>query len=198
MGDMGSREDAVAGILGPTFGVVSTDGATALKALDLPADAEVLDVGTGKGLFAIYLALQGYRVLTGEPSTDTSHYAGQDWAQKAEKVGVRDNIRFQAFDAGDMPFESESFDAVFFFGVLHHIAEPVRSHVMREALRVAKASGAVVFLEPGNHMLEKVRVDDPEHPDAADPSNYLTNQNVREHRIDGALMDIRIYEKTPS
>jgi hypothetical protein len=47
----------------------------------------ILDVGTGNGNFAIYLASQGFQVLTGEPSTDRSHYAGRDWALNAKKAG---------------------------------------------------------------------------------------------------------------
>ena len=99
----------IAHILGERFGVVARHGALALEKLDLAADAAVLDVGTGAGNFAIYLAAEGFQVLTGEPSTDETHYAGQDWANNAEKAGVRDNIRFEAFDASDMPFPPEMF-----------------------------------------------------------------------------------------
>ncbi|MBI2687351.1 MAG: class I SAM-dependent methyltransferase [Acidobacteria bacterium] len=186
---------AIGKILGPRFDAVPADGARALKELGLAADAAILDVGTGNGNFAIYLASQGYRVLTGEPGTDKSHYAGKDWALNAKKVGVLDNIRFQAFDASKLPFESGAFDAVFFFGVLHHIGENVRSEVFREALRVSKENGAVVFFEPRKEMLERIWVDDPGHPLAANPSNYLPGRRTREHRIEGSLMDIFIYRK---
>ncbi len=165
---------AIGKILGPRFGAVSRDGARALKELGLPADAGILDVGTGNGNFAIYLASQGYQVLTGEPSTDKSHYAGKDWALNATKVGVLDKIRFEALDASKLPFESEAFDAVFFFGVLHHIDESVRSQVFREALRVSKDNGVVVFFEPRKEMLERIWGDDPGHPLAANPSDLST------------------------
>lgn len=184
--------------VGGNFDAVAVDGARALKELRLPSDAAILDVGTGRGNFAIFLALQGYRVLTGEPSADRSHYAGWDWAANAEKVGVKDRIRFQNFDASRMPFEPEAFDAVFFFGVLHHIDEAVRTNVFREALRVSKWNGVVVFLEPRKEMLDRVRVDDPGHPAAANPANYLSGPTIREHRIEGAFMDIFIYRKAAS
>jgi SAM-dependent methyltransferase len=189
---------ATGAILDPRFEAVSGDGARALKELGLPADAAILDVGTSNGKFAIYLASQGYQVLTGEPSTDKSHYAGKDWALNAKKAGVLDNIRFEAFDASKLPFESEAFDAVFFFGVLHHIDENVRSEVFREALRVSKENGAVVFFEPRKEMLAKIWIDDPCHPLAANPSNYVPDQRTREHRIEGSLMDIFIYKKAVS
>ena len=187
--------EAIGKILGPRFEIVSGDGARALRELNLAAGAAVLDVGTGAGNFAIFLALQGYRVVTGEPVTDTSRYARQDWALNAEKAGVRDRIRFEPFDASKMPFAPGAFDAVFFFGVLHHIDEAARADVVREALRVAKPGGAVVFFEPRKEMLERLWVDDPGHPHAANPSNYLARGGVRERRVEGAFMDIFIYDR---
>jgi SAM-dependent methyltransferase len=187
--------DAIGEILGPRFDAVSEDGVRALNELGLPADAAILDVGVGNGYFAIYLASRGYQVLTGEPATDKSHYASRDWALNAKKVGVLDNIRFEAFDASKLPFESEAFDSVFFFGVLHHIDENLRTDAFREALRVSKENGVVVFFEPRKEMLERIWVDDPGHPLAANPSNYLPDQTAREHRIEGSLMDIYIYKK---
>jgi ubiquinone/menaquinone biosynthesis C-methylase UbiE len=188
--------ETIGQILGGNFDVIAADGARALQELRLPPDAAILDVGTGKGNFAIFLASQRYRVLTGEPSTDTSRYAGQGWAASAEKVGLRDRIRFEHFEASRMPFGSETFDAVFFFGVLHHIDEAVRRDVLREALRVAKKTGAVVFFEPRKVTLERLWVDDPGHPLAANPSDYLHDQGVHERRIEGTFMDIFLYWKT--
>jgi SAM-dependent methyltransferase len=187
---------AIGKILGPKFDAVSGDGQRALQELRLPPDAAILDVGTGNGNFAIYLASQGFQVLTGEPSTDRSHYAGRDWALNAKRAGVLDKIRFQAFDASKLPFESEAFDAVFFFGVLHHVSEHLRGDVFREALRVLKQDGVVVFFEPRKELLDRLWVDDPGHPLAANPSNYLPDQNIHEHRIEGSFMDIFIYTKT--
>jgi ubiquinone/menaquinone biosynthesis C-methylase UbiE len=186
---------AISEILGQRFEVVAVDSERALKELGLPNGAAILDVGTGNGNCAIFLASQGYQVITGEPSTDQSHYAGRDWDLNAEKAGVRDKIRFEAFDASKMPFESKSLDAVFFFGVLHHIDEQVRKDVFSEALRVSKENGAVVFFEPQMKMLEKIWVDDPGHPLAANPSNYLTDTRINEYRIKGSFMDIYIYKK---
>jgi ubiquinone/menaquinone biosynthesis C-methylase UbiE len=185
--------EAIAQTLGPRFEIVAADGARALRELGLSPGARVLDVGTGSGNFAIYLALQGHHVVTGEPAADTSRYAGQDWAARAQKVGVRDKIRFEPFDASAMPFASAEFDAIFFFGVLHHIPGDRRNAVLREALRVAKPGGAVVFFEPRREMLEKLWVDDPDHPPAANPREYLTDRAVREQRIKGAFMDVFIY-----
>lgn len=188
-------DEEIGEILGPVFASISHDGALALKELGLPAAARVLDVGTGAGKFAIFLALQGFDVLTGEPSTDQSRYARKDWALAAEKVGVADRIAFEPFDASAMPFETGGFGAVFFFGVLHHVEEEARADVLREALRVAKPGGGVVFFEPRKETLEKLWVDDPGHPLAANPSDYLADKSVSESRLEGVMMDIYIYKK---
>jgi SAM-dependent methyltransferase len=195
-GDVTMDREAVAKVLGPRFEIVAADGALALRDLALPAGAEVLDVGTGAGNFAIFLALGGYHVVTGEPAADTSRYAGKDWASNAERVGVRERIRFEPFDAGRMPFAAGAFDAVFFFGVLHHVDEAARADAVRQALRVCKAGGAVVFFEPRRETLEMLWAEDPDHPPAAKPSDYLGDANVRERRIEGAYMDVFIFRKT--
>jgi len=187
------NQEKLAEILGPHFNNIANDGLFVLKALGLPKGAKVLDVGTGAGNFAIFLASQGFDVLTGEPATDTTHYAGKDWAASAEKAGVRDRIRFEAFNASKAPFETGTFDAVFFFGVLHHVDEGERAATLSEALRVAKKPGAVVFFEPRQATLEKLWVSDPGHPLAAHPGDYLSGQPVKGQRIEGQMMDIFIY-----
>ncbi|MEO5953529.1 MAG: class I SAM-dependent methyltransferase [Chloroflexia bacterium] len=185
--------NAIADTLGPRFEAVAADGLLALHALHLPAAATILDVGTGSGNFAIFLATQGHQVVTGEPATDTTQYSRRDWAQSADKAGVLDQIRFESFDAGNLPFENESFDAVCFFGVLHHIDESARAQAFREAARVSRQAGAIVFFEPRENMLAKVRLDDPSHPPAADPTLYQPSGQRLPLKIEGAWMDIYIY-----
>lgn len=187
--------ETIRDVLGSRFDSVTGDGGLALRELALPPGAAVLDVGTGKGNFAIFLASQGCQVTTGEPATDTSHYAGQDWAANAKRAGVEDRIRFQHFDAARMPFAESSFDAVFFFGVFHHIDEAQRDQVLREALRVARPGGAVVLFEPNPGMLDRIHVDDPGHPPAADPSSCPSGAGAALRRIPGAWMDIFLYRK---
>ena len=188
--------ESIVKTLGPRFEVAARDGARALAELALPSDAAILDVGTGNANFAIFLALQGHQVLTGEPATDQSHYAGRDWMARAEQAGVADRIRFQHFDAASLPFDPASFDAVFFFGVFHHIPEELRAPALAEALRVIRSTGAVVFFEPNQRQLEIIRVDDPTHPPAANPSDYLTTSGVQAQRIEGERMDIYLYRKS--
>jgi len=187
------NHDETSKILGPRYDKVVADGTLALDFLGLSRDAAILDVGTGGGGFAIFLAQQGFKVLTGEPADDATRYARQPWVENAERLGVRDRITFRAFDAGRMPFDSGTFDALFFFGVLHHIEETARRAAFREALRVTKPAGSVVYFEPLASLLDTIRERDPGHPPAADPSLYVGDCAVRAHRFRGSLMDIYIY-----
>jgi len=180
--------------ISPMFEIIANDAELVLKALGLPHDATILDVGTGSGNSAIFLALQGFNVLTGEPETDTSQYARKDWAIKAQEIGVENKISFKPFDANDMPFQANIFDAVFFFGVLHHVDENKRVAAFREALRVSKEKGAVVFFEPTAETLEKIWATNPTHPQAANPSRYLSNKKITEEKLTGSMMDIFIYK----
>lgn len=179
-------------ILGRRYAVVDGDGGPVLDGLGLAPGASVLDVGTGSGNWAVYLAARGYAVTTGEPADDTTMYARRDWEALAEQAGVREQIRFEAFDAGAMPFADGAFAAVFFFGVLHHIDEGKREAVLREALRVAERT---VFFEPRGEMLTVVREEDPGHPEAADPTLYLDGAAVRVDRMAGRFMDAYVLER---
>ncbi|MGE0385540.1 MAG: class I SAM-dependent methyltransferase [Gammaproteobacteria bacterium] len=183
--------------LGPNFENIAADGAAALGETGLAPGAKVLDVGTGAGNFAIFLAMRGFQVLTGEPETDETHYARKDWAQNASNVGVRERITFEPFDASRMPFADASFDGVFFFGVLHHIDAAVRTAVFGEALRVVRPGGAVTFFEPRRETLERVWTHDPGHPLAALPADYAAGHAVRERRLQGRMMDIYIFRHAP-
>ena len=188
---MMNQDAAIAEVYGEMKDGIFGDGSLAIEALGLSSGANVLDVGTGEGRFASFLALQGMNVLTGEPANDTTHYAGKDWSSTATKLGVRDKIRFEAFDASNMPFDDAAFDGVFFFGVLHHVDEGVRQAVVKEALRVAKSG--VVYLEPSPALLEKVWEKDPDHPLAANPNVYLSSEGQPTVPISGQMMDIYIY-----
>lgn len=170
------------------------DGHKALNELNLTPESEVLDVGTGIGIFAIFLASQGLNVLTGEPEEDHTIYAKKNWETHAEKFEVRNKIHFTHFDASKMPFDTEKFDSVFFFGALHHIDENARADALSEALRVTKQQGAVVFFEPSAQTLKRVWENNPEHPDSADPTDYVQDQ-IAVKKIEGSLMDICIIRK---
>jgi hypothetical protein len=95
---------AIGQILGPRFDAVSGNRVRSFNEPGLPAGAVILDLGTGNGNFAIYIASRGFQVLPGEPVADKSHHAGEDWSPERNESSVLENIRFEAFDAVKLPF----------------------------------------------------------------------------------------------
>jgi len=109
--------------LGAEFGFIFDNTNPIVQDLKLDKDAKILDVGTGEGRMAITLALHGYKVLTGELESDESEYAKRNWLESAKKAEVDHLITYTPFNAEKMPFEDESFDAIFISGALHHIED---------------------------------------------------------------------------
>lgn len=103
-----------------------------------PAGGRYLDVGTGTGWIAIGVAkhdptchVTGIDLSDAMLSVATINAAG-------ESVGRQ--ITFQRGNASQIPFDDETFDAVFCHNMLHHIPEPI--FLIREMKRVVKKNGA--------------------------------------------------------
>jgi len=176
-------------VLGTEFSFIFDKINPILQYLDISRNAKILDIGTGKGRMAIILAFNGYKVLTGEPESDNSEYAKQNWLDDAKKVQLDNLITFKAFNAEKMPFEDNLFDAIFIQGALHHIDD--KGSTFNECIRTIKKDGVICILEPSRNGIKIIRRHNPSHPDAVDPRDFSGESPVEIKK--GDMFDAFIY-----
>jgi SAM-dependent methyltransferase len=138
-----------------------------LRMMELQEDAVVVDVGCGTGAF---LRLLSQRV-PGAVSIGVDRTAAMLGIARMQSRGA--GIVFHEADAGVLPLDDDSADAVVFLNTLHHIDDPEAA--MREAVRVLKPGGRVY-----------VGTDE----DVYDMSGW-TNGRVRDELSIGGLRRIR-------
>lgn len=107
----------------------------------LPLTGRVLDVGTGKGRFAIPLARHVTEVVTLDVSAEEQRTARME----AVHANLAHRIRFVVHDARALPWPAASFDAVVSWNVVHHLDDPER--VFDEMLRVLKPGGTLALAD---------------------------------------------------
>lgn len=99
-----------------------------------------LDVGCGGGRYSLAMAILGANEVTG---IDISATGVLDAQKRAAGMRI-ENVHFKIGSAEQLPFESNSFDAVIFSGVLQHTAEPCK--VLDEVCRVVSPCGMLYLL----------------------------------------------------
>ena len=160
-----------------------------VEELKLKKSAKILDIGTGFGIMAIVLALQGYKVITGEP--EGHNWA--NWQESAKKLSLEDLITFEFFRAEELPFESNVFDAVFCLTSLHHIDE--KKLAIKEFMRVTADDGVIVIFELTQKGIKIVKERMPSHPEAIDPEEYSRDLPLSLDIKKGRVINGYIYKK---
>ena len=111
--------------------------------LAIGAGSEVLEVGSGSGGPAVYLALARGCRITG---VDINEHGIRNAAGLAQARGVADLVHFQAVDASrPLPFPERRFDAVVSNDAMCHIRE--RSAVLQDWRRVLRPGGRALFTD---------------------------------------------------
>jgi len=186
--------EEIRNILGNEFAYMFNEINPVLQDLQLEKTAKILDIGTGEGWMTVILALNDYKVITGEPEDDESEYAKQDWLEPARKAKVEHLITYKPFNAEDMPFEDSSMDAIFILGSLHHIND--KGIALKECFRILKLNGIVCIFEPNSDAIKFIRERrSPTHPDAVDPRNYIQGVNFHLDLIKRPFYDVHILRK---
>ena len=108
-----------------------------LEHVSLPPQPRCLEIGCGQGAVA---ERHGAQVVASD------YDPAQVSLARERLAGLDGPVEFRVVDARAMPFDDAGFDAVFSFGVLHHIPGGWREAVA-EIARVLKPGGWFVFTD---------------------------------------------------
>jgi SAM-dependent methyltransferase len=112
-----------------------------LEHVSLPPQPRCLEIGCGQGAVTRLLA-ERYNAHVVASDYDPAQVA----VAQERLAGLGGPVEFRVVDARVMPFDDAQFDAVFSFGVLHHIPGGWREAVA-ETARVLKPGGWFVFTD---------------------------------------------------
>ena len=107
----------------------------------LPAQGNLLELGSGQGQDALYFAKHGYAVT----ATDLVDTGLKECEAKAKAENL--NINFQIVDIGQtLPFDDSSFDIVYSHLGLHYLNKEGTEQLFREIHRILKPGGILASL----------------------------------------------------
>ena len=106
-----------------------------------PGD-HVLEVGTGTGTHALWLAERGVKVTCLDIATNMLSYL----KKKSSSASLKSKIFPVAADAEELPFSDDVFDHTECTSLLHHLPKQVEA--LKEMLRVTKRNGTISVAEP--------------------------------------------------
>jgi len=115
-----------------------------------PLYGDILEIGTGKGYFAVALARQGYSFISVDVSDKEQKFARLN----AGYFNLGKQIDFRIEDAQRLSFENNSFDIIFSVNMVHHLTNP--SKVIDELIRVVSFEGKIILSDFSKEGLEVV------------------------------------------
>lgn len=152
----------------------------------------ILDVGTGRGKMAIFLALHGYFVHTGEPEGNS----WADWEMFAKFAGVHSRIKFKPFRPDKLPFKDNLYPGSVTHFSMHHFSDPIR--FFSEMIRVTCKGGLIAVIELTPLGILELKEKEPDHPDALDWTIFDSHQDSGAELlfiVKDDIFDAHIYRK---
>lgn len=114
----------------------------------MPVSGKILEIGTGKGHFAIALAKRGFSFT----SIDISAQEQEIAKLNLRYLGLDTKAKFLVEDAERLSFPNSSFDTIFSVNVFHHLSRP--EAVLNEIKRLLKPGGKAVLSDFNERGLE--------------------------------------------
>jgi SAM-dependent methyltransferase len=141
--ELAVRREAYGEDLGQSSWLTAREWLAFADQLGVGSGTDVLEVGSGSGGPAVYLASSRECRVTG---VDVNEHGVRNARSLADARGVAERVRFEAIDASTpLPFANESFDAIVSNDAMCHIAN--REAVLRDWHRVLRPGGRALFTD---------------------------------------------------
>jgi ubiquinone/menaquinone biosynthesis C-methylase UbiE len=105
----------------------------------IPISGNILEIGTGKGHFALALAKRGFKFTSIDISEEEQGVAKLNM----KYYGLEDQVSFGVEDAQALSFPDHNFDLIFSINVFHHLEKP--DAVLNETVRLLRPAGRIVL-----------------------------------------------------
>jgi len=105
----------------------------------MPFSGDILEIGTGKGHFALALAKRGFKFTTIDISEEEQGVAKLN----IQYYRLDSQVDFRVEDARVLSFPDHSFDVIFSINVFHHLEKP--NVVLDEIMRLLRRAGKVIL-----------------------------------------------------
>jgi ubiquinone/menaquinone biosynthesis C-methylase UbiE len=118
----------------------------------LPLSGNILEIGTGKGHFALSLAKRGFSFTSVDISAQEQAIARLN----LEYFHLEKQADFRIEDARRLGFPDKSFDSILSINTFHHLQNPLQA--LNEILRLLRPSGKIVlsdFTEKGLDIINR-------------------------------------------
>jgi ubiquinone/menaquinone biosynthesis C-methylase UbiE len=126
---------------GQTSWVTTEESHEIPRLLELTPGCSVLEIGSGSGRYALYVAKMARCQVIG---LDVNVEGVRNASDLAERQNLSAQVRFQQCDVSQpLPFPGATFDAVYSNDVFCHI--PGRLDLLKELWRVLKPGGRMIF-----------------------------------------------------
>lgn len=141
--------DATAG--NPQYFRLMFDLLNMLQAMQIPPQGRILEVGSGPGWVTEILLMLGFSVDALEPSGDLIDIAKERCAATSAhyRRSTKPQVTFHQATLEDIEFDPESFDAILFFDVLHHVVH--EEAAITKCFRFLKPEGRLGIVEGAWH-----------------------------------------------
>ena len=148
----------------------------------------VLDIGTGVGMGARYIALNGAKKVLGIDYSKSAIECAKDKA-------IPNNLEFEVMNALSMSLKPHSFDVIIAFEVIEHLLPEYHNKFLNSIHRILKAGG-ICFISTPNKLITspgKERPYNPYHYKEFKPDELASV--LQEHFSEVSLMGVRCINK---